>query len=73
MYIEEKVVTFKALILAIFFMKSYTIIVEILSKHIIILQLWVKNVVFEQKVSSLKTTGLYRNKGNGYRKQSLKM
>ena len=48
-YIEEKSCIFLSYLA--FFMKSYTIIVKILSEHmiIVILHFWVKHVVFEQK------------------------
>ena len=65
---EKKVVTSR-------FIKSYKIIVYTLSKRMITVKLhvWVKNVVFEQKeFHLLKLLIFYRNKGNGYRKQSLK-
>ena len=56
-------------------MKSYTIIVKTLSKHmsIIILQFWVKKVVFEEKQFHLSNPLVFwRNKSKGYRKKSLK-
>ena len=52
-------------------MKSYTIIIKILSKHmiIVILHFWVQKCGFEQKQFYLsKPLVFYRNKSNGYRK-----